>query len=281
MAYKRVCLNCGKDFTTTDKKVINCSIKCKSEYQFKRTIQRIEIENNIQDLKEWLIQKYSIEKQTFRWIYRELNINNRTVSKLLKYYNIEIRYGSEAIKSQWATAKKRNARRKPNKYVSKEDYAEIKIYRKTKDIWETVLIDLEDVEKCKKYHWTITDGYACYVYIKNKERVSLKLHKFLINVPEGKVVDHKNGNTLDDRKYNLRICTRIQNSWNRKKNSNSASPFKGVHKKGKSFEAYISCNKVKMYLGTFGNLDDAIKARKQAELKYFGEYSYLNRENIL
>lgn len=282
MEYKRTCLNCGKEFTTTCNGCVNCSIKCKGEYQFKNTIKRIENENNIEDLKIWLEKKYSKEMQTFRWIAKTLSINNRTVPKLLKHFNITIRHGSEAVKAQWATEEKRNIRRKPNEYVLKEDHAEIKIYRKTKDKYDTVLIDLEDVEKCKKHHWTVSQGYVNYAYIENKKRFNVKLYRYLLNVPDGKLVDHINGKPLDNRKSNLRICTYLENAWNKIKSNSSRTEFKGISKrKNGKYQVGIGYKGKKIYIGTFANKQDAIKARKEAELKYFGEYSYLNRNKVI
>lgn len=282
MAYKKVCLNCGKNFITTDKRSVNCSRKCKGEYQFKGNIKRIEKEKQIENLKNWLIQKYSKEKQTFRQILRELDVTNRTVRKLLDYYKIPVRHGSNAIKAQWATKEKRDARRKPNIYIEKSNYTEIKIYRKSKDIYETALIDKEDTEKCKKHHWNITDGYLAYSYIANKKESSLRIHRYLINVPEDKIVDHINGDPLDNRKCNLRICTKLENAWNRTTNKDSKTGYKGITlTKWNTYEVSIAYKGNKIYLGAYKIKKDAIEARRKAELKYFGEYSYLNRTNIL
>jgi len=282
MAYKRICANCGEKFTTTDKRTINCSRKCKGEYQFKGNIKRIEKEKQIGNLKNWLIQKYSKENQTFRRIMHELDITNRTVRKLLDYYKISVRHGSEAVKAQWATKEKRDARRKPNIYIEKSNYTEIKVYKKSKKIYGTVLIDKEDTEKCKKYHWNIIDGYPKHTYVKNDKKTSICMYRYLINVPKEKIIDHINGNRLDNRKCNLRICTKLENSWNRRMYYDSKTGIKGVHHTENSkFEASITYKGKQICLGRFENKQDAIEAREKAELKYFGEYSYLNRDKNL
>jgi len=76
---------------------------------------------------------------------------------------------------------------------------------------ENILIDDEDYDKIKDYKWHISmiHGYkrvkTCF-YI-NKKRITIYLHRFIMNVSKDKQVDHKNHNTLDNRKCNLRICT--------------------------------------------------------------------------
>lgn len=87
-------------------------------------------------------------------------------------------------------------------------------------------------------------------------------------------IDHKNRNTLDNRKENLRICSQSQNSKNQSKPYNSNCIFMGVSKnKFNKFEARIGYNKKKIHLGTFVDLNDAIIARLKAEKEYFGDFA--------
>ncbi|HDK7314614.1 TPA: HNH endonuclease [Clostridium botulinum] len=278
MAYKKNCSNCGKEFETNDKRHINCSIKCKNEFMFKNFIKKVENKNSIDNLEKWLYQKYVCEKQTYRWIITNLNINNRTVAKLLKHYKIPIRTGGNAVKAQWATEEKRNARRKPNKYIINEEYTEILIYRKNKKEIISVLIDTEDMEKCKKYHWIISCGYVSAYCKENNKNNTIKMHRYLVRADKKEIVDHVNGNPLDNRKHNLRKCTYTENAWNRKKYSFNKTGCKGVSiRENGKYQSSIMYKGKNIYLGTFTQLEDAIKARKKSEEKYFREFSIYNR----
>ena len=99
-----------------------------------------------------------------------------------------------------------------------------------------------------------------------------------MNCPKGYVVDHiGNNDTLNDcRKSNLRIGTRSQNGFNRRAYKNNKTGVVGVRysEKRKKYEAYITVNKKRIYLGRFDVFEDAVDARKKAEHKYSGEWSY-------
>ena len=95
---------------------------------------------------------------------------------------------------------------------------------------------------------------------------------------DGLVIDHINHNTLDNRKHNLRICTESDNSKNKSLPSNNTSGVVGIsfNKKYNKYETYITINYKRKSLGLYDSIEDAIKTRKDAEEKYFGEYSYDN-----
>ena len=92
---------------------------------------------------------------------------------------------------------------------------------------------------------------------------------------EGKYTDHINRNKLDNRRQNLRICTAQENSFNKGVGKNNKSGFAGVcYKQDKhKWKAFISPSGKQIHLGYFDDIRDAIKARLQAEIEYFGEYA--------
>lgn len=76
------------------------------------------------------------------------------------------------------------------------------------------LIDPEDFEKISTHKWKINKGgYVCRTINKNG---LLYLHRFIMDASKGQEIDHIDGNKLDNRKSNLRFCTKSQNSYNRK-----------------------------------------------------------------
>lgn len=96
-------------------------------------------------------------------------------------------------------------------------------------------------------------------------------------------IDHKDGelSRKDNRKSNLRIATRSQNQMNKGKQKNNKSGVVGVgwHKTSGKWAAYIAVDNKQIHLGLFDNFEDAVKARKEAEDKYFGEFSYDNSQS--
>jgi hypothetical protein len=126
-----------------------------------------------------------------------------------------------------------------------------------------VLVDKEDFDWLNKYNWYLINGYAGTQI--NKKKVYM--HS-LLNKTNGKLqTDHINQNKLDNRRKNLRSVTLLQNSRNRDKNKNNTSGYKGVTwVKGRNrWLAHIKVNFKLVNLGRFININDAIKARKEAE----------------
>ena len=144
------------------------------------------------------------------------------------------------------------------------------------------LIDDDDFEEVNKYKWTASEVrkgkfYAVRSVYKNGVRKTQYLHRFIMGVTDKKIqVDHINCNTMDNRKNNLRTCNNSQNSMNKKPQKNNTSGKSGVSfdKTYNKWHARIKKDRKTIHLGYFTNLDDAIKARKQAEVKYFGEFRH-------
>lgn len=143
-----------------------------------------------------------------------------------------------------------------------------------------VKIDLEDVEKCSQVRWCISRrgrvGQKNTFYASNTEMGLM--HRFIMDAPKGMDVDHIHGDTIDNRKNHLRICERIQNSRNSKHYSNNTSGHKGVswHEQSGKWIVSIRINWKHKTLGYFLTLEEAVKVREEAEIKYFGEYRRIN-----
>jgi hypothetical protein len=156
-----------------------------------------------------------------------------------------------------------------NEIIKYDTYAEILLYDKYNNEVAKALIDLDDVEKIKNYKWGIGNGG----YTINANN-SILLHRFILNIKPkyGYVVDHINRNRLDCRKNNLRITTFKENSINRGTQSNNTSGVTGVsfEKRRNKWESHIKSNGKKKFLGYYDCIEDAIKARKEAEILYFG-----------
>ena len=136
---------------------------------------------------------------------------------------------------------------------------------------EEILIDRIDYDKIKEYYWSVnSQGYAISV-INGKHK---RLHLMILDKPKNFVIDHINGNKLDNRRSNLRICTCKENSRNVSASKNNKTGHLGISlTKFGRYRARIMVDGKEIRLGNYVNLEDAIKARKKAEIKYFGEYS--------
>lgn len=147
-----------------------------------------------------------------------------------------------------------------------------------------ILIDTKNVTKCKEFQWSIMHSHAnknwlTYYYVYNN-KIGL-LHRYLMNnPPKDKLVDHISGNTLDNRLSNLQLCTRKQNRTKARTQSNSTSGHSGVcwNKKIQSWMASVRPGTKFVNLGYFDDINDAIKAREDAEDLYYGkEYVSIER----
>jgi hypothetical protein len=135
------------------------------------------------------------------------------------------------------------------------------------------IIDTEHINKVKNFNWGYSSGYARQTETKEY------LHRLLTNAPAHLHVDHINGNKLDNRLDNLRVCTQAQNNRNSKKPITNTSGYKGVSfcKKRKKYVAYISHSNKHYYLGSFDEPLRASQEYETAAIKLFGEYANAKR----
>jgi len=150
------------------------------------------------------------------------------------------------------------------------------------------IVDAEDYDRLKLYKWCVSKtrhtNYAIrrtkgkMVNGKRAKRKAILMHRFITNAPRHLVVDHINHNGLDNRKANLRLCTRAENSRNRRSLVNKSSRYKGVSydKERKLFIACIRCKGKKYFLGRFKSEIKAAKAYDKKARELFGVYAFLN-----
>ncbi len=140
---------------------------------------------------------------------------------------------------------------------------------------EATLIDPSDAEWLSKFTWHITDkGYARYT----APNGGVFMHKLILNTPKGMVSDHINGDRLDNRRCNLRIVTKHQNSQNRAANKPISSKYKGVGWKidNNKWQARIRINLKQYHIGLYDSEDEAAEAYNAAALRHHGDHSRLN-----
>lgn len=140
---------------------------------------------------------------------------------------------------------------------------------------KVALIDDEDFEYLSQWKWSFDGRYAVRGQKINGKRKTIRLHSFLMQTPIGMDTDHINGDKLDNRKSNLRICTKSENMFNRKIQKNNKSGHVGVffNKKHKKWQSTIKKNGKNIYLGLFYDFGDAVEAYKNKARELFIECS--------
>ena len=138
-----------------------------------------------------------------------------------------------------------------------------------------ILIDDGDFDRASQHSWPLNaQGYP-HATINGE---SVTLHTWLVGAQKGEEVDHKNHNTLDCRRENLRRCTKSQNMANMRTPRSNTTGFKGVtlDKRVGRYTARIKVNQHHMHIGNFATAKEAARAYDEKALEYFGEFAWLN-----
>lgn len=143
---------------------------------------------------------------------------------------------------------------------------------------QRAIVDDEDFEKINQHKWYAAKrGYTFYAQrMVNKKAVHM--HRIIMSPSEEQEVDHINGSGLDNRKENLRSVARTQNQWNRGRQRNNRSGYKGVgwnigHNK---WTARIKVNSKTLFLGSFIDKKEAALAYNKAAIIHHGVFARLN-----
>lgn len=135
-------------------------------------------------------------------------------------------------------------------------------------------IDKDDFEKVSKYTWCLSKtGYL----VANLKGKVTKLHRYILSAPSSLLVDHINGNPLDNKKSNLRLCDGNHNTKNCKLGKNNLTGYSGISllPNGK-YRVRIMVDRKEISLGWHDTFESALKERLEAEQKYFAEFAPSN-----
>lgn len=124
-----------------------------------------------------------------------------------------------------------------------------------------VFFDDEDSEAVLRHKWFMTpQGYACTKLPRQPgRRPSISMHRLLLGNPAGLVVDHINRNRADNRRSNLRVCTRSENNRNRPTRKGKTSAYRGVSKRGSKWQVVIRVDGRIKFLGYHASEEAAAK----------------------
>ncbi len=146
------------------------------------------------------------------------------------------------------------------------------------------IVDAEDAPIVNKYRWYAakspsTHNYYAYTSpMRDGKKLHISMSRLIMNAPKDKFVDHRDGNTLDNRKGNLRLATTAQNNRNRQRmNPQNTSGFNGVfwERKVNKWRVQVSIHNKRHHVGVFETLPDAVEAQRRASLEFYGEFSPL------
>lgn len=148
------------------------------------------------------------------------------------------------------------------------------------------LVDDADFEWLNQWKWhTSYYGYAerrqhLPSSRKNQKFKMIKMHRLILNTPDGLSTDHINHNKLDNRRSNLRICNVMQNLQNSQIRAHNKVGYKGVIRRQDKYIARIKVENRQIHLGTFETKEDAALSYNKAASKYFGEFAFPNEVTV-
>jgi len=153
-------------------------------------------------------------------------------------------------------------------------------------LFKHTIVDDEDFEYLNQWKWTLSpQGYAVRrihtrLGIGEYAGEIIFMHRLTMDCPKNKNIDHKNGNKVDNRKDNLRLCNQSQNGANSKIRINNTTGYKGVkidkRQPGRPYIAEITVNRKVIYLGGHSTKEEAATSYNRAAIKYFGQFARLN-----
>lgn len=139
-----------------------------------------------------------------------------------------------------------------------------------------VVVDPQDYEELNKYKWCASNKRGMvYAMRRDKSGRSVYMHRQIMHAPKGSDVDHKNHRIWDNRRENLRVCSKQQNQMNKGYHGGS-SGLLGVYPRGDKWEAGITSGGKHHYLGRFDDPIAAAKARDRKAWELHGQFASLN-----
>lgn len=265
---KRVCPICGKEFETTEKIIANGRGKyCSRECQFASMKRQVEV-------------KCSICGKTFPIKQSKVATNKTGVFRCPECTEQRIRkndkicpvcgkpFHHSKLKYCCKECAKKGRIKKGNDIIIVDNHAEIIINSRTYGEVRG-LIDIADIELVKKHTWQVkkTKWDITYIVSSQCKKKEIKLHRYLMQCPQDKIVDHINHNGLDNRRENLRICTPHINATNIRRKVNNTTGFTGIQQCQNGRWKAVWANRS---LGVYDTKEEAIFMREQ----YLNKFVY-------
>ena len=144
---------------------------------------------------------------------------------------------------------------------------------------KVAIVDDKDFEALNAHKWLASkNGYRFYAqrkFMNGCKWKTIMMHRVIMNAPDGFEIDHINGDGLDNRRDNLRVATRAQNSVNAGSHRDSKLGIRGVSPERGKYRASIRIDGKNKHLGRFHNVGDAIAAYQSAAKEHHGEFAHV------
>lgn len=142
----------------------------------------------------------------------------------------------------------------------------------------TPIVDSEDAHLLVDHSWQPQLAKNGAAYFKAKiGGENVYLHRLIVGAASKQLVDHRNGDTLNNRRCNLRICTRSQSNANRRRRSDSRAPYRGITQTPSGrWLAQIMAEKKFTRIGLFDTPEDAAAAYDKKAIELHGEFARIN-----
>lgn len=174
-----------------------------------------------------------------------------------------------------------------NDYIIKNDIAIFNLYNRQNEKVGEFIIDKEDISKVKYKKWRLSHGRVV-TGNNTKKHPTKHLSHIILNIDSTDYehkIDHFDGNPLNNRKNNLRVCNQHENTLNKARVSNNTSGFIGVSKDKRAnrtacWGAEIRFHNKRTHIGSYKYIEEAVYARYIAECILFKEFRNTNTDDI-
>jgi hypothetical protein len=152
--------------------------------------------------------------------------------------------------------------------------------RKHPDLF--AIVDEEDYERVSQHRWGVEKGKNTFYALSRRKYETagqnLRMHRLVVECPPDMLIDHRNGNGLDNQKQNLRICTNTQNMQNQRKQHRGSNTYKGAYWEPgrRRWRASIAVNGKTMHLGHYATEEEAARAYDRKAIELFGDFARIN-----
>lgn len=170
-------------------------------------------------------------------------------------------------------------RRMPRHSVTQPEDQSIKLIPLTQG--QNAIVDAADFEWLSQWNWcAVWCPWTKTYYAERKAFVdgkqsSMKMHRAILRLKSSEICDHKNHNTLDNRRENIRKCTASQNGWNRGKPADNTSGYKGVSRYRGRWRARAVVHGKEIHIGTFDTREQAADAYEERIPHIHGDFAFI------
>jgi len=145
------------------------------------------------------------------------------------------------------------------------------------------IVDAEDYDRLSEHKWHVMKCVRTEYAGSYQDGKYILMHRVLLNAPHHRIVDHRDGNGLNNRKHNLRLCTHQENLYNQRPRLGGTSRFRGVcwRKTRRKYETKIQKNGKRYSLGYYHDETEAAVVYDIKAMELFGEFAYLNFPKLM